>query len=333
MSYVYTVARLRGMENHILDSAFFSRLMDSAGIDDAVKALGETSYSQWISAAGSNFDKAIDSEILATFEELKSFVPDKELLDIFRLPYDFHNVKVLLKGLFKVRGGELEGRRYDLLSKLGTIDTDELTNAIETEEYGFLPYGLTDLIPQCWQLWDSSKSAQAVEILIDHQMFKAMLGVAEGLNMPEIVNWVKAKIDSENLKSAVRLARMKYEPAKALSFFHEGGTIRPDDLAKLLNEPQETWSRVLSYTDIGAVLSALQENSDIKASLTDVSKSLDEYLMRVLEGAKYSMDSPANVLLFMLTKEAEARNMRVALVCVAGGLDREFGRRLLSNGR
>ena len=333
MSYVYTVARLRGMENHILDSAFFSRLMDSAGIDDAVKALGETSYSQWISGAGADFDKAIDSEILATFEELKSFVPDKELLDIFRLPYDFHNVKVLLKGLFKVRGGELEGRRYDLLSKLGTIDTDELTNAIETEEYGFLPYGLTDLIPQCWQLWDSSKSAQAVEILIDHQMFKAMLGVAEGLNMPEIVSWVKAKIDSENLKSAVRLARMKYEPAKALPFFHEGGTIRPDDLAKLLNEPAETWSRVLSYTDIGAVLSALQENSDIKASLTDVSKSLDEYLMRVLEGAKYSMDSPANVLLFELTKEAEARNLRVALVCVAGGLDREFGRRLLSNGR
>ena len=333
MSYVYTVARLRGMENHILDSAFFSRLMDSAGIDDAVKALGETSYSQWISGAGADFDKAIDSEILATFEELKSFVPDKELLDIFRLPYDFHNVKVLLKGLFKVRGGELEGRRYDLLSKLGTIDTDELTNAIETEEYGFLPYGLTDLIPQCWQLWDSSKSAQAVEILIDHQMFRAMLGVAEGLNMPEIVSWVKAKIDSENLKSAVRLARMKYEPAKALPFFHEGGTIRPDDLAKLLNEPAETWSRVLSYTDIGAVLSALQENSDIKASLTDVSKSLDEYLMRVLEGAKYSMDSPANVLLFVLTKEAEARNLRVALVCVAGGLDREFGRRLLSNGR
>ena len=321
------------MENHILDSAFFSRLMDSAGIDDAVKALGETSYSQWISGAGADFDKAIDSEILATFEELKSFVPDKELLDIFRLPYDFHNVKVLLKGLFKVRGGELEGRRYDLLSKLGTIDTDELTNAIETEEYGFLPYGLTDLIPQCWQLWDSSKSAQAVEILIDHQMFRAMLGVAEGLNMPEIVSWVKAKIDSENLKSAVRLARMKYEPAKALPFFHEGGTIRPDDLAKLLNEPAETWSRVLSYTDIGAVLSALQENSDIKASLTDVSKSLDEYLMRVLEGAKYSMDSPANVLLFVLTKEAEARNLRVALVCVAGGLDREFGRRLLSNGR
>ena len=333
MSYVYTVARLRGMENHILDTAFFSRLMDSAGIDDAVKALGETSYSQYITGAGSNFDKAIDSEILATCKELESFVPDKGLLDIFRLPYDFHNVKVLLKGLFKVRGGEAEGRRYDLLSKLGTIDVDELTNAIETEEYGFLPYGLTDLIPQCWQLWDATKNAQAVELLIDHQMFAAMLKIAEELEMPDVVRWVKCKIDAENLRSAIRLARIKYDPAKALLFFHDGGTIRADDMAKLLNEPQETWGRILSYTDIGAVLGALGEQNDIKASLSDVSKALDDYLLKVLESAKYSMDAPANVLLYLLTKETEARNMRVALVCVAGGLDREFGRRLLSNGR
>ena len=332
MNYVYTVARLRGMENHILDTAFFSRLMDSANVDDALKALGETSYSQWITGAG-NFDKAIDSEMLATCEELESFVPDKELLEIFRLPYDFHNVKVLLKGLFKVRGGEAEGRRYDLLSKLGTIDTELLTNAIETEEYSYLPYGLTDLIPQCWQLWDATKNAQAVELLIDHQMFRAMLGVADGLKMPEITAWVKHRIDAENLRSAVRLAQMKYESAKALPFFHEGGTIAPDDMARLLNEPQETWSRLLSHTDIGAVLGALQDTGDIKASLSDVSKSLDDYLVNVLEGAKYSIDAPANVLLYLLTKEAETRNMRVALVCVAGGLDREFGRRLLSNGR
>ena len=131
MSYVYTVARLRGMENHILDNGFFSRLMDSAGIDDALKALSETSYAQWLNQSG-GFDKAIDSEILSTCEELSSFVPDKELLTIFRLPYDFHNVKVLLKGLFKVRGGEAEGRRYDLISKLGTINTEELTEAINT---------------------------------------------------------------------------------------------------------------------------------------------------------------------------------------------------------
>ena len=321
-NYVYTVARLRGMENHILDSGFFTRLMDSANIDDALKLLGETSYSQYLNQ-DSNFDKAIDSEMLATLNELSQFVPDKELLTLFRIPYDFHNVKVLLKGLFKVRSGELNGRRYDLLSQLASINTDELTEAIETEEYGFLPYGLTDIIPQCMALWEQTKDAQAVEILLDNQMFKAMLNLAEGLNIPLVTKWVKLKIDSENLKTAIRLARLKFDANHALPFFYNGGTLQPDDFAKLLNEPQESWLRLLSHTDFAKVLSALSEQQDLKIAFSEVSAAIDKYLIEVLESAKYSADDPANVLLFMLTKEAETRNMRVSLVCVSSGLDRE----------
>lgn len=334
MSYVYTVARLRGMENHLLDAAFFSRLMDSPTIDEAMKALGETSYAQWLSQAeGGGFDKAIDAEMLATCRELRQFVPDEGLLTLFRMPYDFHNVKVLLKSLFKVRGGDSEGRRHDLLSPLGVIPIDTLTEAVETEEFGGLPYGLTDVIPQCWTLWDQTKNAQAVELLLDHQMFRAMLDLAEDLKMPDVVRWVKHRIDTENLRTAVRLARMGYDPARGLSFFHEGGTFRAADAARLLGEPQETWGKLLSHTDVGAFLDALQDTSDMQAALSDVSKSLDEYLIRSLAKVRFSTDAPANVLLYLLVKEAEARNLRIALVCVAGGLNREFARRLLNHVR
>ena len=333
MSYVYTVARLRGMENHILDAAFFSRLMDSPTIDDANKALGETSYAQWLGQSDGGFDKAIDAEILATCKELGQFVPDGELLTLFRMPYDFHNVKVLLKSLFKVRGGDPEGRRHDLLSRLGVIPVEELTEAIETEEYGGLPYGLGDVIPKCWGLWDQTKNAQSVELLLDHCMFRAMLDIAEGLKMPEVAAWVKSRIDVENMKSAIRLARMNYDPTRGLPFFHEGGNIRAEDAARLLAEPRETWAKALSHTDIGAVIGGLQEGADMQAALSDVSKALDEYLGHVLEKARYSIDAPENVLLYLLVKEAEARNMRIALVCVAGGLNREFARRLLSHVR
>ncbi len=328
-NYVYTVARLRGMENHMLDSGFFTRLMDSANIDDALKLLGETSYAQYLNQ-DSNFDKAIDSEMLATLHELEQFVPDKELLTLFRIPYDFHNVKVLLKGLFKVRSGDLNGRRYDLLSKLASINTDELTEAVETEEYGFLPYGLTDIIPKCNALWEQTKDAQAVELLLDHQMFKAMLNLAENLNIPLVTKWVKLKIDAENLKTVIRLARLNFDSNHAMPFFHDGGTLGQDVFAKLLSEPQETWSRILSHTDIAKVLATLSEQQDLKIAFSDVSAAIDRYLIDVLESAKYSADDPANVLLFMLNKEAETRNMRVSLVCVSSGLDRDFARRAVS---
>lgn len=332
MSYMYTVARLRAMENRFLDSSFFSRLIDCATLDDALKALGETVYSQWLATGtDAGFDRIIDEELWHLFDELRQFVPDRELLDLYRMPYDFNNVKVVLKSLFRVReGGE---RRYDLLSKLGSVDTDRMILAIEGENYGLLPWKLIDLIPRCWSVWEQTKNSQAVELLVDAHMFEAMGTVAEKLKMPAVVAWVRHRIDTENLRNAVRLQRMNTDPAVALPFFHRGGTLRPDGLAKLMGEPLEGWGKSLAYTDIGSALDSVQDRADLQSVLLEISKALDDYLIRVLEKAKYSATAPENVILYLLHKDMEARNLRVALVCVANSLNREFARRLLSHAR
>ncbi|MCL2010678.1 MAG: V-type ATPase subunit [Synergistaceae bacterium] len=333
---MYAVARLRANENRFLDASFFSRLIDSATLEDALKALGETVYAQW--AAGSSeasLDRIIDSELIATCEELARFVPDKELIGIYRMTYDFNNVKVILKSLFKAReNGE---RRYDLLSKLGAVDAESLIMLIEGEEYGFLPYGLGDVIRRCLAVWDQSKNPQQVELILDAHMFDVMRATAEELDAKlktsNIARWVRHRIDAENLRNAVRLQRMNYDAASALPFFHKGGTIGPDGVAKLMGEPFETWGKSLSHTDVGAALELGQDKTDVQAALSDISKALDDYLIRVLDKAKYSASAPENVILYLLRKEEEARNLRIALVCVAKGLNREFARRLLSRGR
>ena len=332
---MYATARLRAMENRFLDAPFFSRLIESATLEDALKSLGETVYAQWIAGSSEvNFDRVIDSELIAACEDLASFVPDKELLDIYRMPHDFNNVKVILKSLFKAReNGE---RRYDLLSKLGAVDTDSFITLIESEEYGFLPYELGDVVRRCMALWDQSKNPQQVELILDAHMFATMRAVAEELDArlktSSVVRWVEHKIDAENLRNAVRLQRMNYDYASALPLFHKGGTISPESVAKLMSESIETWSRSLSHLDIGAALEPAQDKTDVRATLSDISRAMDDYLIRVLDGAKYNPSAPENVILYLLRKEEEARNLRVALVCVANGLNREFARRLLSRG-
>jgi V/A-type H+-transporting ATPase subunit C len=124
---------------------------------------------------------------------------------------------------------------------------------------------------------------------------------------------------------------MNVDSAAALAFFHKGGTIRPDDAARLMGEPLESWGKILSHTEVGAALEAVQDR-DVRTSLAEISKALDGYLIRALEKAKYG-SNPENVILYLLRKEEEARNLRVVLVCVANGLNREFARRLLSHGR
>ena len=336
MSYVYTVARLRAMENRFLDTSFFSRLIDCVTLEEALKSLGETVYAQWIVGAGTNsgevnFDKVIDEELIASCEDLARFVPDKGLLSIARMPYDFNNVKVVLKSLFRAKdGGE---RHYDLLSRMGAVDANQLIMLMEGEEYGFLPYGLGDVIPLCWTIWDQTKNSQSIEVLLDGAMFRAMRSLAEELKMPEVVRWVRCKIDAENLRSAVRLARMNYDSTAGRPFFHDGGMMDPGAVAKLLAEPLESWGKTLSHLDIAAAFEGLQDRSDVQTLLSEISKALDGYLIRVLEKAKYSSSAPENVILYLLRKEEEARNLRIALVCVANDLNRELARRLLSHAR
>jgi len=168
-------------------------------------------------------------------------------------------------------------------------------------------------------------------------MFESMLTTAKELDAKlgtsGVARWVRHRIDAENLRNAVRLDRMKYDASSALPFFHKGGSISPGDVAKLMGEPLETWSKSLSHTGIGAALEQSQDKTDVQATLSEISKALDDYLIRVLDKAKYNASAPENVILYLLRKEEEARNLRIALVCVANGLNREFARRLLSRGR
>ncbi|GHS99064.1 ATPase [Synergistales bacterium] len=331
MSYMYAVARLRAMENRFLDAAFFTRLIECVTLEEALKSLGETVYGQWITGGATPFDKIIDAELIATCKDLEQFVPDKRLLDIYRMPYDFNNVKVILKSAFKAReGGE---RRHDLLSAMGAIDTETLVLAIEGEEYGFLPYGLSDAIPHAWSVWEQTKSARDAELVIDERLFAAMKKLAAALNIPGLVRWVEHRVDAENIGSALRLARINIDPATARGYFHKGGALSPDDVTRLMSEPFESWGKSLSHTSFGAIFDALQDRSDMQAVLCDVSKELSASLIVVLSSAHYKTEAPENVLLYLLQKDEEAKNLRIALVCVANGLNREFARRLLSHGR
>ena len=71
----------------------------------------------------------------------------------------------------------------------------------------------------------------------------------------------------------------------------------------------------------------------MQSVLCDVSKELSASLIHALRAARYKTEAPENILLYLLQKDEEAKNLRIALVCVANGLNREFARRLLSHGR
>ena len=161
--YGYAVARLRALENRLLDESVLQRMIDSDTLEAALKVLGETPYSAAIMELRSplDFDKAIENELLRSYGEAATFVPDSGLMELLRLQYDVHNVKVLVKSQILLASGEK--RHLELMTKLGNIDTDKLILAVEGEEYWELPYGFDSAIPASIAAWDTNEHLLATE--------------------------------------------------------------------------------------------------------------------------------------------------------------------------
>ncbi|MDR0648625.1 MAG: V-type ATPase subunit [Synergistaceae bacterium] len=330
--YGYAVARIRAMEPLLLDAGVMQRLLEADDAAGALKILGETCYARNLTEKGGQerYDAALEAELFASIMELRAFVPDKELVDLFRIQYDFHNVKVLLKSVFMAkRGGK---KRWDLMTSLGTIPTDSLVVSVESEDYNLLPYGLPSIIPAALSLWEQTRDIVEVEKLLDSGLFAAMLKTAEGFGAPGVLKWVKARIDSENLRNLLRLKRFGIGAQKAAAFLHAGGTVSVDALAQLLPEPFESWGRALSHFDVGAAISRVQEEGGFDRQIVSLEKALDDYCRDVVSLARYSPNAPENVLAFLWGKEMEVKNIRTVLVSKGSPAGRDETRRMLRNG-
>jgi V/A-type H+-transporting ATPase subunit C len=317
------------MENRLLADGDLQRILECETLEAAVKILGETAYAAWLPGMASHyeFDKIIEEELLFNYRETEKFVPDALLVRICRLPYDVHNVKVILKsGFLAKEGGE---RQYRLLTRLGNIATDTLILAIEGEDYILLPRELLLALRHAASIWEQTRSLRDVERFLDNWMFLSLRKAAQELNFSDVSLWVRSRIDAENLKTLVRVKRLGFDAQEAQLLLHDGGGISMERLLSLLAEPTEAWGRVLAASSLGGVYASTQEGADIASLVTELEKLLDEFSYHVIKNSKYEAFAPGNVLLYLWQKELEAKNLRIALVAVANGTDREIARRLL----
>ncbi|NLI96425.1 MAG: V-type ATPase subunit [Synergistaceae bacterium] len=327
--YGYTVARLRAMENRLLDSGAFQRMLDAEDLQGALKVLNETCYSSWLVEMKNEgaFDGAIEAELNYVYRETEQFVPDRALVTLCKMPYDFHNIKVLLKSSFLQKAGGV--RRWDLLTWLGNVSPEFLIESLESEDYRLLPFGLRSAVPRCLAQWEQFHDILEIERQLDDLLFSEMLKLAAKLERKGVMEWVQGRIDAENVRNLLRLRRLQVENSRIAGFMHEGGIISIERLLSLTSEPLESWGRILAYTDLTGALAELQEISDFDRLIVDVEKALDDYVLRVVEQTRFSTASPEYVLYYLWLKEMEAKNVRIILVGKANGANRDVLRGLL----
>ena len=140
MKFTQVIPRLRVLETRLLDKAKIDRMVDSNSADEVIKILQETEYSNVMTNVkrAEDYEYMLSAELKRVYDDVYSMSPVRSLVDIMSIKYDYHNIKVILKGMF------LEKDFSDMLMGFGTVEASKMKVDIETGSFVVILHPIND---------------------------------------------------------------------------------------------------------------------------------------------------------------------------------------------
>ncbi len=317
MNFTQAVARLRVLETRLLNKVKIERMVDSNSAEDVLKSLQETEY---VSLMGNvkkteDYDILLKEELNRVYSLMYKISPDPVIVDIMSLKYDYHNIKVMLKGR------ALDKDFSHMLIPVGTVNIEKLKLYMSTEEYRDLNPKMREAILQTEKIYHELKDPQKIDIIMDQYMYIDMLERAKGTNIDFIIDYVKRIIDFSNIKSIIRLKKQE----KDIKFFKEvilsGGDIDNDVLLKAFNEPIENMTTKFALSKYGEIIRLGLEEYMKTGKLSVLEKNSENYIMKEIKQAKYVSFGPEPIFAYIAAKETEIKIIRIIMVGKLNNVD------------
>lgn len=216
--YLGLTAMLRAREAKMLNRDRMERML-AATFSDAAKVLTDCGYEDMSSMNASEIDIALGEHKNRIYEEITRMCPEKELTDIFRIKYDYHNAKALVKA------AKLGTNASDILSDAGRIPAEKLKEALEEGFFGDIPGKLTQAMEEAQLALAKTGNSQAAEFIMDRAYHKELEKIADNQGSEYLKGYVKILIDAANLGAAVRMVRMKKNADFMMTALFDGGNV------------------------------------------------------------------------------------------------------------
>ena len=310
--YLFLSARIKAMECSLLSRERMERMLEAPSAEDAAKVLQECGYAEMPQVGEQALEKALAEQREKTFHELYTSVPDHNIIDVFKVKYDYHNAKTVLKA---------EAMGLDptpLLVDTGRVPPQELLEKVRSTDLRGLPPILQSAIGEAREVLGTTGDPQLADFVLDRAYFQDMFHIAQESGSAFLEGYVRIQIDSANLRSVVRTLRMGKSMEFLRGVLFEGGNI---DTNRILNNAAGG-----NLEDLYAV-SPLKEAAEAGSAalnggrLTRFEKLCDDAVLSYVAGAKYVAFGEAPVIGYLAAKETEYTAVRIILTGRMAGLD------------
>ena len=193
--YLCLSAMLRAKEARMLTRDRMETMLAEANYADAARALTDCGYEDMSGFDTRGINAALEKHRDREIADVYEMCPDKAVVDIFRLKYEYHNAKTLVKS-----AGAAEG----LLSAAGRSETEELRRAYESGDGSALAPELARALEEAKVTLARTGDPQLSDFILDKAYFAELSELAEKTGDSFIKEYAQVLIDSTNLRIAVR---------------------------------------------------------------------------------------------------------------------------------
>ncbi len=296
-------------------------MLESGKSEDMIRILHECGYEDISAASMESLEQSLTAERQKTLKEIASFIPNPQVLDVFRLKDDYHNVKVLLKSL--VQG--IDGT--ELLTESGRVPLGVLQKGIQQNELTGIPLKLKAAITEAREVLSATKDPQIADTILDRYYYGEFFDVAGKTASKFLTGYVRISIDTANLRSVIRTQRMGKGVDFLSSRLFSGGSIDINRIVETVNggdSLEDLYGTSLLKDAAAAGTQAVQGGS-----MTLFEKLCDDAVSRYLATARYVPFGEQPVISYLAAKETEYTAVRIMMTGLMAGLSRDVIRERL----
>ena len=303
---------LRARESKMLTADRAARMLDAASFEECAKLLCDCGYEDMSAMSASEIDAALASHREELFGELENLLPDKSLLELFRLKYDYHNAKTVVKGA--AAGQNVER----LMSRCGRVAPEKLKDAFDEERLSELPPTLGAAMAEAAETLARTANPQLADFELDRAYFAEMTAVASAISDSFIDGYVRLLIDAANLKSAVRTARMKKSADFLADALVKGGV----DTDRIAAADADALAGIFAHSPLEKAALLGAEAID-GGSMTAFELECDNAATAYIRGAKLQSYGPAVAAAYIAAAENEITAVRMILTGILAGVSKD----------
>ena len=302
--YLYISSLLRAREPRMLSRDKAERMLDAPNFEDAAKMLTDSGYEDMSQMSVKQIETALSDRRAAVFHELETLIPNTAALDLFRLKYDYHNAKVLVKSEAMHRNDA------SLLSSSGRVAPETVQKRFQEDRLRDLPGELGSAAEEARNLLARSANPQLSDFLLDKAYFREMNALADELDSDFARGYVALLADSTNLRSAVRILRMGKDIGYLQEALVAGGSVSEERLTQGISG--EGLASVFAGT---ALTKAAQLGAEAVSggALTAFELACDNAVADYLSNAKLCSFGEESVIAYLAGTENELTAVRMIL--------------------